>query len=254
MFVTLIALNNFYLFFYTTQTPAERRTRDLGGNSIVSPQKRIRNNSEVVTEASPRKSSRLASAAPVEASPRKSKRVTSTPQKTDPMMSSPRKHARMTNVGTPEGSPRKSSRLENASKTESPRRAAKSVISTPTSRPAKGESPRKTAKDQTTSQQSKQKTAKTENNTPRKTAGAKLKVPQVSQRHAWCFFFCICWIRNILTMHTVTWIYIYKKKKKNVLNSYLFWFFLEAWHKKSQDKEIRTACFAQKNTILQNLK
>uniref|UniRef100_A0A8C2C8W8 Leucine-rich repeat and WD repeat-containing protein 1 n=1 Tax=Cyprinus carpio TaxID=7962 RepID=A0A8C2C8W8_CYPCA len=160
------------------ETPAERRTRDLGGNSIVSPQKRIRNNSEVVTEASPRKSSRLASAAPVEASPRKSKRVTSTPQKTDPMMSSPRKHARMTNVGTPEGSPRKSSRLENASKTESPRRAAKSVISTPTSRPAKGESPRKTTKDQTTSQQSKQKTAKTENNTPRKTAGAKLKVTQ----------------------------------------------------------------------------
>uniref|UniRef100_A0A9J8CPX3 Leucine-rich repeats and WD repeat domain containing 1 n=1 Tax=Cyprinus carpio carpio TaxID=630221 RepID=A0A9J8CPX3_CYPCA len=52
-----------------TLTPAERRTRDLGGNSIVSPQKRIRNNSEVVTEASPRKSSRLASAEPVSLQP-----------------------------------------------------------------------------------------------------------------------------------------------------------------------------------------
>ncbi|XP_026108932.1 leucine-rich repeat and WD repeat-containing protein 1 isoform X1 [Carassius auratus] len=160
------------------ETRTERKTRDLGGNSITSPQKRTRNNSEVAAEASPRKSSRLASAAPVEASPRKSTRVTSTPQKAGPIMSSPRKHTRMTNAGTPEGSPRKSSRLENAGKTESPRKAAKSVISTPTSRPAKDETPRKTAKDQTTSQQSKLKTAKTENNTPRKTASAKLKVPQ----------------------------------------------------------------------------
>lgn len=175
-------------FFYTTQTPAERRSCDLGGNSITSPQKRTRNNSEAAAEASPRKSSRLASAVPVEASPRKSTRVTSTPQKTDPTLSSPRKHTRMTNVDTSEGSPRKSSRLENisqkdASKTESPRKAAKPIISTPTSRPAKCDTPKKTAKDQTTAQQSKQKTAKTENNTPRKTAGVKRKIPQVSQRH-----------------------------------------------------------------------
>ncbi|RXN22590.1 leucine-rich repeat and WD repeat-containing 1 [Labeo rohita] len=165
------------------ETPAERRSCDLGGNSITSPQKRTRNNSEAAAEASPRKSSRLASAVPVEASPRKSTRVTSTPQKTDPTLSSPRKHTRMTNVDTSEGSPRKSSRLENisqkdASKTESPRKAAKPIISTPTSRPAKCDTPKKTAKDQTTAQQSKQKTAKTENNTPRKTAGVKRKIPQ----------------------------------------------------------------------------
>uniref|UniRef100_A0A673JDI0 Leucine-rich repeat and WD repeat-containing protein 1 n=1 Tax=Sinocyclocheilus rhinocerous TaxID=307959 RepID=A0A673JDI0_9TELE len=146
-------------------------------------QKRTRKNSEVAAEASPRKSNRLANAAPVEASPQKSTRVMSTPQKTDPIMPSPRKHARMTSVDTPEGSPRKSSRLENisqkgASKAESPRKAAKSIISTPTSRPTKCESPRKTAKDQTTAQQSKQKTAKTETETPRKTARAKLKVPR----------------------------------------------------------------------------
>ncbi|KAL1274570.1 hypothetical protein QQF64_027384 [Cirrhinus molitorella] len=164
------------------EAPTEKRTHDLGGNSITSPQKRTRNNSEVAAEASPRKSSRLTSAASDEASPRKSTRV-STPQKTDPTLSSPRKHTRMTNVDTPEGSPRKSSRLENisqkgASKTESPRKATKSIISTPTSRPAKCESPRKAAKDQTTAQQSKQKTAKTENNTPRKTASAKRKVSQ----------------------------------------------------------------------------
>ncbi|XP_058632464.1 leucine-rich repeat and WD repeat-containing protein 1 isoform X3 [Onychostoma macrolepis] len=164
------------------EAPAERRTCDLGGNSITSPQKRTRNNSEVAAEASPRKSSRLASASPVETSPRKSTRVMSTPQKTDPVMS-PRKQARMTNVDTPECSPRKSSRLENisqkgANKVESPRKAAKSIISTPTSRPAKCESLRKTVEDQTTAQQSKQKTAKTETDTPRKTARTKLKIPQ----------------------------------------------------------------------------
>ncbi|XP_077062675.1 leucine-rich repeat and WD repeat-containing protein 1 [Siphateles boraxobius] len=162
------------------ETPTRRKTRDLGGNSSTSPQKRTRNNTEVSAEASPRKSSRLASAAPVEASPRKSTRVLSTPQKTDPILSSPRKHARMTSMDTPEGSPRKSSRLENishkvVSKTESPRKASKRPdISTPTSRPVKSESPMKTAKDQTTAQQSKQTTA----NTPRKTTRVKLRVPQ----------------------------------------------------------------------------
>ncbi|XP_073697317.1 leucine-rich repeat and WD repeat-containing protein 1 [Garra rufa] len=166
----------------TTPTK-ENETCDTVGSSITSPQKRTRNNSEAAAEASPRKSSRFASAAPVDASPRKSTRVMSTPQKTDPTLSSPRKQARMTKVDTPEGSPRKSSRLENisqkgASKTESPRKTTKPIISTPTSRPAKCESPRKTAKDQTTAQQNKQKTAKTENITSRKTASAKLKVPQ----------------------------------------------------------------------------
>lgn len=185
----------FLFFFYMTQAPAERRTRDLGGNSITSPQKRTRHNSEVAAEASPRKSSRLASAAPVEANPRKSPRVISTPQKIEPIMTpSPRKQARVTNVDTPEGSPRKSSRLENisqkgASKGESPRNAAKSIISTPSSRPVKCESPRKTAKDQTTAQLNKQKTSKTETDTPRKTARAKLKVPQVSQRP--CLFLSV---------------------------------------------------------------
>ncbi|XP_039518441.1 leucine-rich repeat and WD repeat-containing protein 1 isoform X2 [Pimephales promelas] len=151
------------------ETPTGRKTRDLGGNGITSPQKRTRNNTEVSAEASPRKSSRLASAAPAEASPR-----THTPQKTDPILSSPRKHPRMTRMDTPEGSPRKSSRLENISqkvvcKTESPRKASKRPdISTPTSRPAK------TAKDQTTAHQSKQTTA----NTPRKTARIKPHVPQ----------------------------------------------------------------------------
>ncbi|XP_067264250.1 leucine-rich repeat and WD repeat-containing protein 1 [Chanodichthys erythropterus] len=162
------------------ETPAERKACDLGDNSVTSPQKRTRNNTEVSAEASPRKSSRLASAVPAEPSPRKSTRVPSTPQKTDPILSSPRKHARMTNVDTPEGSPRKSSRLENisqkvVSKTESPRKASKSPgISMPTSRPAKCESPRKMAKDQTTAQQSKQTTA----DTPRKTTRVKLRVPQ----------------------------------------------------------------------------
>ncbi len=185
-------INSIYIFFYMTQAPAERRTRDLGGNSITSPQKRTRNNSEVTAEASPRKSSRLTSAAPVEASPRKSTRAINTPQKTDPIMTpSPRKQARVTNVDTPEGSPRKSSRLENisqkgASKVESPRNAAKSIISTPTSRPAKCESPRRTAKDQTTAQLSKQKTS---SDTPRKTGRAELKVPQVSQRR--CLFLSV---------------------------------------------------------------
>ncbi len=151
----------------------------------------------MAAEASPRKPSRLASAAPVEASPRKSTRAMKTPQKTDPIMTpSPRKQARMTNVDTPECSPRKSSRLENisqkgASKVESPRKAAKSIISTPTSRPAKCESPRKTAKDQTTAQQSKQKTSKTETDTPRKTARTKLRVPQVSQRRCLFFFLSV---------------------------------------------------------------
>ncbi|KAK9974091.1 hypothetical protein ABG768_022200 [Culter alburnus] len=164
----------------TDITPTKENETDLGGNSVTSPQKRTRNNTEVSAEASPRKSSRLASAAPAEPSPRKSTRVPSTPQKTDPILSSPRKHARMTNVDTLEGSPRKSSRLENisqkvVSKTESPRKASKSPgISMPTSRPAKCESPRKTAKDQTTAQQSKQTTA----DTPRKTTRVKLRVPQ----------------------------------------------------------------------------
>lgn len=157
------------------KTCRETKARDVHGNSITSPQKRTRNNTDVIAEASPRKSSRLVSAAPVEASPRKSARVLNTPQKTQPAVSSPRKHARMTSVETPEGSPRRSSRLENitqkaASQTESPRKSAKGPgISTPTSRPAKCESPRK---------QSKQTTTKTEKSTPQKTTKAKLQVPQ----------------------------------------------------------------------------
>lgn len=156
----------------TTPTK-ENKTKacDVGGNSITSPQKRTRNNTDVIAEASPRKSSRLVSAAPVEASPRKSARVLNTPQKTQPVVSSPRKHARLTSAETPESSPRKSSRLENvtqkaASQTESPRKPG---MSTPTSKQAKCESPRK---------QSKQSTAKTEKSTPRKTTKAKLQVPQ----------------------------------------------------------------------------
>ncbi|XP_067296035.1 LOW QUALITY PROTEIN: leucine-rich repeat and WD repeat-containing protein 1 [Pseudorasbora parva] len=161
------------------ETQAERRTRDLGGNSIASPLKRTRNNTDVSAEASPRKSSRLTSAAPVEASPRKSTRVLSTPQKNDPILSSPRKHARITSVDTPEGSPRKSSRLENisqkvVSKTESPEKQLRAQASLPTSRPAKCESPRKTVKDQNTAQRSKRTTA----DTPRKTTRVKLHVPQ----------------------------------------------------------------------------
>ncbi|XP_043096474.1 leucine-rich repeat and WD repeat-containing protein 1 [Puntigrus tetrazona] len=166
-----------------TDTTPTKKNEAPAENSITSPQKRTRNNSEVAAEVSPRKSSRLDSAAPVEASPRKSTQVMTTPQKTDPMMASPRKHTRLSSADTPEGSLRKSSRLENisqkgANKADSPRKAAKSIISSPISRPAKCESPRKTAEDQITAQQSKQKTVKTETDTPLKTACAKLSVPQ----------------------------------------------------------------------------
>ncbi|TRY66725.1 hypothetical protein DNTS_029723, partial [Danionella cerebrum] len=140
-----------------SKVTAETKTNNFAAKRITSPQKRIRNDTELNAEASPQKSSCLASRVLTETIPRKSTRIQPTPQKDTTAVSSPRTYSRMRG-STPEASPGKSSCQETVS-----------AASKPKSTPARCENSRKPGKNSS---------CEAENDTPRKSGRAKLQTSQ----------------------------------------------------------------------------